>query len=292
MPLPRFEYLAPKTLPEACALLSQHREQAKVIAGGTDLLVKMKGREFTPQYIVGLKSISDLDYISYDKDEGLRIGALATIGSIASSAVIREKFSFLADAADKMATVQVRNMGTIGGNLCNAAPSADLAPPLISLGAKAKLVSPQGERTIALEGYFTGPGETVLQTGEILAEIQVPNQPPHTGGAYLKGSRTAVDLALVGVAALITLESRDGICRDARIVLGAVAPTPIRARRAEGAIEGKKVEDSSIEEAAQSASEEARPISDVRSSAYYRTEMVKVLTKRAIRQALEQAKSA
>ena len=290
MPLPRFEYLAPKTLQEACSLLSQHKEKAKVGAGGTDLLVKMKGREFTPQYIIGLKNISDLDYIRYDKAAGLRIGALATIDSIASSAAIRERFSSLADAADKMATPQVRNLGTIGGNLCNAAPSADLAPPLISLGAKAKLVSPQGERTIALEEFFTGPGETVLQTGEILAEIQVPSQPPNTGGAYLKISRTAVDLALVGVAALITLEPKDGICSDAKIALGAVAPTPIRAKKAEGAIKGKRIEDGSIEEAAQLASEEARPISDVRSSSYYRTEMVKVLTRRAIRQASKQVK--
>ena len=292
MPLPRFEYLAPKTLPEACALLSQHKEKAKVVAGGTDLLVQMKGRKLTPQYIIGLKNIGGLDYIKYDKAEGLKIGALATISSIAGSTEIWEKLPILGCAAEMMATPQVRNMGTIGGNLCNAAPSADLASPLISAGAKAKLVSPQGERTIALEDFFTGPGETALQSGEILAEIQVPNQPPNTGGAYLKETRTSVDLALVGVAASITLDSKDKTCRDAKITLGAVAPTPIRAKKAEGAIKGKEIKDISIEEAAQLASEEARPISDVRSSAYYRTELVKVLTKRAIRQASEQAKSA
>ena len=291
MPLPKFEYLAPKTLSEACSLLAQHKGKARLLAGGTDLLVNMKGREFTPQYIIGLKNIKKLDYIKYDKAEGLKIGALATINSIARSKEIQEKFHFLAIAASKMATNQIRNMGTIGGNLCNAAPSADFAPSLLCLGAKAKLVGSKKERVVALEGFFTGPGETVLQSDEILAEIQVPNQAPYSGGAYLKASRTAVDLALVGVAAFITLKSKDGICSDARIALGAVAPTPIRAKKAEEAIKGKKVTASLIEQAAKSASEEARPISDVRSSAYYRTEMVRVLTKRAIRQALEQAKA-
>jgi carbon-monoxide dehydrogenase medium subunit len=289
MRLPKFEYLDPKTIEEACSLLSQHGDKARLIAGGTDLLIIMKHKEVTPEYLVGLKGIPNLDSIDAD-DEGVRIGALATLRSIGDSAVVRERFPFLADIAGKMATHQIRNMGTIGGNICNAAPSADTAPSLICLGAKAKLVGPKKERIVAVEEFFTGPGETVLQAGEILTEIQVPNQPAHTGGAYLRLTRLSVDLAVVGVAALVTLEGKGGLCKEARIALGAVAPTPIRAKKAEGVITGKKIEDGLIEEAAQIASEEARPITDVRGSAPYRTDIVRVLTKRAIGQALEQAK--
>lgn len=289
MRLPKFEYLDPKTIEEACSLLSQHGDKARLIAGGTDLLIIMKHKEVTPEYLVGLKGIPNLDSIDADA-EGVRIGALATLRSIGDSAVVRERFPFLADIAGKMATHQIRNMGTIGGNICNAAPSADTAPSLICLGAKAKLVGPKKERIVAVEEFFTGPGETVLKAGEILTEIQVPNQPAHTGGAYLRLTRLSVDLAVVGVAALVTLEGKGGLCKEARIALGAVAPTPIRAKKAEGVITGKKIENGLIEEAAQIASEEARPITDVRGSAPYRTDIVRVLTKRAIGQALEQAK--
>ena len=289
MRLPKFEYLDPKTVEEACSLLSQHGDKARLIAGGTDLLIIMKHKEVTPEYLVGLKGIPNLDSIDANT-EGVRIGALATLRSIGDSAVVRERFPFLADIAGKMATHQIRNMGTIGGNICNAAPSADTSPSLICLGAKAKLVGPKKERVVAVEEFFTGPGETVLKAGEILTEIQVPNQPAHTGGAYLRLTRLSVDLAVVGVAALVTLEGKGGLCKEARIALGAVAPTPIRAKKAEGVITGKKIEDGLIEEAAQIASEEARPITDVRGSAPYRTDIVRVLTKRAIAQALEQAK--
>lgn len=289
MRLPKFEYLDPKTIEEACSLLSQHGDKARLIAGGTDLLIIMKHKEVTPEYLVGLKGIPNLDSIDADA-EGVRIGALATLRSIGDSAVVRERFPFLADIAGKMATHQIRNMGTIGGNICNAAPSADTAPSLICLGAKAKLVGPKKERIVAVEEFFTGPGETLLKAGEILTEIQVPNQPAHTGGAYLRLTRLSVDLAVVGVAALVTLQGKGGLCKEARIALGAVAPTPIRAKKAEGVITGKKIENGLIEEAAQIASEEARPITDVRGSAPYRTDIVRVLTKRAIGQALEQAK--
>ena len=289
MRLPKFEYLDPKTIEEACSLLSQHGDKARLIAGGTDLLIIMKHKEVTPEYLVGLKGIPNLDSIDANA-EGVRIGALATLRSIGDSAVVRERFPFLADIAGKMATHQIRNMGSIGGNICNAAPSADTAPSLICLGAKAKLVGPKKERVVAVEEFFTGPGETVLKAGEILTEIQVPNQPAHTGGAYLKLTRLSVDLAVVGVAALVTLEAKGGLCKEARIALGAVAPTPIRAKKAEGVIMGKKIENGLIEEAARIASEEARPITDVRGSAFYRTDIVRVLTKRAIGQALEQAK--
>jgi len=287
MRLPKFEYLSPQTVQEACALLSQHGDKARILAGGTDLLNVMKEKIIKPEYIVGLKGINDLDYIEADGD-GVRIGALTTLTALGKSAVIREKFPCLADVPGKMATVQIRNMGTLGGNLCNAAPSADTAPILICLGARAKIVGPNGDRKVALEDFFTGPGETVLGDGEILTEIQVPNQPANTAGAYLKMSRVAVDLAIVGVAAVITMDG--DLCSDIKIALGAVAPTPIRAKKAEELLKGKKIDEGLIEEAGKIAAGEASPIDDIRGSAFYRTEIVNVFTKRAIRQALEQAK--
>jgi CO/xanthine dehydrogenase FAD-binding subunit len=290
MSLPKFEYLAPKTLSEACSMLSQHKGEAMAIAGGTDLVTKLRDRALFPKYLIKIKGLPDLDYIRYSEAEGLKIGALAPNQSVANSPPIREKFRFLAEAVGLIGTVQVRNLGTIGGNLCNAAPSADAAPPLTALGAKGKLVSSRGERVVDLEGFFTGPGATVLEADEILAEIQVPNPPPHSGGAYLKIARTAVDIAVVGVAASITLGG-DGSCSDAGIVLGAVAPVPLRARKAEAALKGKKLEGTVIEEGARLAAEESRPISDVRGSAEYRKEMVRVLTGRAINEALERARA-
>ena len=287
MSLPKFAYLSPKTIQEACSLLLQYGDKARVMAGGTDLLVKMKVGEATPQYLIGLSNIANLDYIEID-GEGLRIGALATLSSVAGSSVIQERFGALAKIAAEMGTPQVRNMGTVAGNLCNALPSADTASILISRGAKLKLVNPQGERIIPLEEFFIASGETILQDGEILAEIQVPSKPPHTGEVYLRITRTAVDYATVGVATLVTLGSKNGTCSEAKIVLGAVAPTPIRARKAEGAIKGKEIEEGLIEEAARLASEEARP----RTRPEYKRKLVRVLTRRALRQALEQAKSA
>ena len=289
--LPRFEYLQPKTVKEACSLLSQYKGKAKIIAGGTDLVPTLKRREAVAEYLIGLKGIPGLDYIEYSEKDGLRFGALATLDAIETSSIVKEKFNPLFQAVYSMASPQVRRRGTVGGNLCNAAPSADTAPALIALGAKLKLVSPRGERTIPLEGFFTGPGETVLGEGELVVEVQVPNMPPHSGGVYLKHMiRRAMDLALVGVATVITLE--DGACKDAKIVLGAVAPTPIRASKAEKVLKGKVLGDGLIAQAAKEAAGEARPISDIRSSLEYRREMVEVLTRRAVKQAWDRAAAA
>lgn len=283
--LPRFDHLESKTVEEACSLLSKYKGKAKVIAGGTDLLPAMRNREVTPAYIINVRSIPNLDYIHYTDAEGLKIGALVTLYDIESSPIIREKFAMVADAASKIGTPQVRNMGTIGGNLCNAAPSADTAPPLIGLEAKAKINGPNRERVIALEEFFIGPGENALQADEILTEIQIPNPPPHTRGVYLKlPARTMVDLAVVGVAVVVTLDDKERSIVDAKIVLGAVAPTPVRARQAEDIIKSKAISRELIEKAAEAAAGEAKPISDLRGSASYRKEMVNTLTKRAIRQ--------
>lgn len=288
---PKIEYLMPGTMEEACSLVLKYREQAKIIAGGTDLLVQMKHREVLPRYIINIRGISGQDYITYDENEGLRIGALATVHSLAVSPLIKEKFNVLAQAASQLGSPTVRRMATIGGNLCNAATSADTIPALMVLEAKLKILGADGGRTIPIENFFTGPGQTVLKPDEILAEIQVPNLLPRSGGVYIKRTiRKAMDLAIIGVAVIVT---RDGdTLSDVKIALGTVAPTPIRARKTEELLRGKKLSDDLLQKAGQTALDESSPRDSLRSSADYRRKMIKVLVIRAIKQAMEQAKTA
>lgn len=284
------KYFAPKTIKEACSLLSEYKEEAKVIAGGTDLLVVMKHREVLPKYIINIRGIPGQDYIIYDESEGLSIGALATIRSIETSSLIREKFGILAQAASKLGTWQIRNQGTIGGNLCNAAPSAEMAPALMVLEAKLKIIGADRERMVPIEDFFTGPGQTVLKPTEILTEIQVPNLLPRSGGVYLKQTiRKAMDLAIVGVGIITTMDG--DVLSNVKIALGAVAPTPIRAKKTEEILEGKRLNDDLLEKASLTASDESSPIDDIRSSADYRRRIVRVLVGRAIKQAVEQVKA-
>ena len=288
----RFEYLEPANIPEAIALLERYDGKAKIIAGGTDLLVQMR-RTIKPEYVINIGNIQGLDYIRYDEKEGLKIGALTTIRTLERSAEVQQRYPVIPQAASRMASVGVRNLATLGGNLCNAAPSADTAPALIALSARAKIVGPKRERVVLLEDFFTGPGSTILGKGEILTEIQVPVLQPRTGTTYLKHDiRGTLDLAIVGVAAAITLEPRRELCQEAKVVLGAVAPTPMRARQAEEILNGKEIDDTLIEKSAQVASDESQPITDVRAPADYRSEMVKVFTRRAIKEALRLAKAA
>ena len=279
----RFSYLEPKTIEESVALLSKHNGRAKIIAGGTDLLVQIRDKAIQPEHVVDIGYIPGLNYIDYDDKRGLRIGALTTIREIEKSDLIKRLYPVISQAAGLLGSVAIRNVATIGGNLCNAAPSADTAPVLIGLSAKARVTGSSGERVVSLEDFYTGPGCTICNAGELLIEVQVPVPPDGTRGVYLKHSRTAVDLAVVGVVVIMGLEA-GGVCRDAKVVLGAVAPTPIRASKAEGVLTGRKVEAALIEETAEAASMEAQPITDVRASAEYRREMVKVLTRRALEQ--------
>lgn len=282
----QFEYFEPKTVSEAVSLLGQHNGQASIFAGGTDLLVEIKERLKTPDYVINIKKIPNLDYLTYSDTNGLRIGALVTVRAVETSAIVSEKYAGLAQAARELGSIQVRNRATVAGNICRASPSADTLPPLIADGATVKVFGPTGERVILLEEFFTGPGQTVLARDEIMVEIAVPCPLPHTGKVYIKhGRRKAMELATVGVAVALTLSN--GVCEEVRIVLGAVAPTPIRARKAEEILRGKKVDETAIPAAAQAAMEECRPISDVRGSAEYRREMVRVQTGRAITEALK-----
>ncbi len=279
----RFNYLEPATVEEAVSLLSKYAGKAKAMAGGTDLLVQIKDKVLQPEYVVDIGYIPGLEYINYDEKQGLRIGALTTTRAVEKSKEIRQLYPAISQAAGLLGSVAIRNVATIGGNLCNAAPSADTLPALIGHSAKARIAGTNGERVVPLEDFCTGPGCTVFKTGELLVEIQVPVPPPGTKGVYLKHSRSAIDLAVVGVAVIMVLGTGE-VCQDIKIVLGAVAPTPLRARKAEEILRGKKIEPALIEKAALVAAGEAKPISDVRSSAEYRREMLKVLTRRAIEQ--------
>jgi len=286
-----FRYFAPLTLQEAFGLLSAYRGEAMLLAGGTDLLVEMKEKRVVSPYVIDLKRIPGLNQIVLEP-RLLRIGALASIREVEVSPLVKAHAGLLADAAAVLGSLQVRNRGTIGGNLCHASPAADLAPPLIALEAKVKIQGPDAERMEDLEDFFTGSGCTALKVGEILAEVEIPLPGPRTCGTYLKFSpRKAMDLAVAGVAVVIALSWPDRVCAKARIALGAVAPTPIRARQAEKRLEGKKIDGSLLEEAARIAASEARPISDLRGSAWFRQEMVKVLVKQAVEQTLHRIQS-
>lgn len=285
--LPRFEYSAPRTLEEACALLSQNKGNAKVLAGGTDLLVSMKKRNESPSHLIGIRAIPELDYIRYDHENGLKIGARATLQSIASSPVVKNTFEVLATACRKVGTPQVRNMGTLVGNICQAGPSQDTIPALLVLGARLKLVSSPGERVVPIDEFFEGPFQSVAKDDELLTEIQVPPLPTQSAGSWQgvpKG--TEVDETLVGVAVLIVAHSSREICDDIKIGLTSVAPTPMRARRAEEVLRGNKIEEKLVEQAAQVAAEETMP----RSRADYRRRMTSVLVKRAVNEAWQNVK--
>jgi len=285
----RFEYCEPATLDEAVALLRTARGEAAVLAGGTDLLVQIRERVRRPAHVVNIKKILGLDAFRFDPAEGLTIGALATTRALETSDLVRRRYAGLHAAVVHFASIQVRHRATVVGNVCRASPSADTLPPLIADGATVRILGPDGVRTALLEHFCTGPGRTVLQDGELVTHVQVPAPAPRTGKVYVKhGRRIEMELATVGVAATVTLDAR-GALADARIALAAVAPTPLRARAAEGALRdaarGAPPDEGAFEAAADAAASEARPIADVRASAEYRREMVRVLVRRALEHA-------
>jgi carbon-monoxide dehydrogenase medium subunit len=285
-----FEYLAPKTLKEALTLLDKYGDDCKIIGGGQSLLILMRQGLIAPKYLISIKGLSELSYIKETK-EGLNIGALTTHRAIEKSPVIQKKFSVLAEMEQRLASIQTRNWGTIGGNLCHGEPAGDPAPVLIALKATLTIASLKGERSTAVEDFFVDYFEVALEHGELLTEIQLPAAPPRTGTAYTKFNVIQSDLATVGVAVSITLGSGDGICQDIRIALGATAPIAMRAKKAEEVLRGKKVTDNLLKEAGEVASTEAQPISDIAASEEYRRELVRVLVPRMAKEALTRAKA-
>jgi len=288
--LPRIDYHRPAELEQALKLLEAFNEGCKIMAGGTDLIPGARaGRLSLPEHlhVIDISSIRELDYIIKD-DDMIRIGATTRLSEIGMSTVVKEHMPILADAASQMGSLQVRNLGTIGGNLCNASPAADTAPPLLALDAKVKVRSIDNQRVVPLKEFFVGPGETILEPREILAEVQIPIREPGVGSCFIKlGRRNAFTLSIVSVATRV--EVKDGTFDNVRIALGAVAPTPIRASTAEEYCTGKEVSEQIIDEGAKLVLVEVKPISDVRAGAEYRKDMSYVTSKRAIGSSVQRA---
>jgi carbon-monoxide dehydrogenase medium subunit len=284
-----FEYLRPTTPVEACNLKAKYGKRARFWAGGTDLLLEWQDEIVDLDYAIDLTFVSDLDYIRCNSDE-LCIGSLTKVSALQGSADIMSRTSALSEAANQMATPQIRNIATIGGNLCHAAPSADLAVPLLVLGAEAKLLSASGERWVAMDEFFRGLNQTVLSENELLAEIKVHESPSDTASSFLKVGRTIVDIALVNAAVRITMDEK-GTFSDVRIAIGAVASTPIRSKAAEELLLDENIANvgqALLQEVSHQAAEQTKPITDVRASAEYRREISRVLVKRAIENIIQQ----
>lgn len=284
--LPDFEYFAPDSVAEACQLLSQFGSRAKIIAGGTDLIARMKNELLAPEVLVSIKKLDQLTKIEYVPGKGVVIGARVTHNGLVNSELLNEKYLSVSEAAHQMAANQVRNAGTIGGNIGSAVPSADLPPIFIALNATITVIGANGERSLAMEDIFTGPMQTCLTQDEIITEVVIPDQ-KMTGSNYIKfGLRGAGALAVVGVAVAVQVENN--VIKDARVALGAVSATPVRAKKAEDFLKGKEITEELLAEAGVIASGECIPISDIRASAEYRTDMVRVFTKRALRKAIDE----
>ena len=277
------EFHQPTSLAEATRIMREGGPGGHFLAGGTDLVIAMKEKGLVPRYVVDLKRIPSLSGIREEAGGGITIGALTTLREVEISPLIVGRYPFLAQSAAEVGSIQIRNRATIGGNMANATPSADVAPALLALDAKATLAGAGGQRTMELKDFFRGPGQTVAETGEILTEILIPAQAPRLVGEYIKFSpRDMMDLAYIGVAVTLTLAEADRRCERVAIALGAVSPTPMRAPGAEAMLQGQVLTEALAEQAGRKASEECSPISDVRSSAEYRRAMVRVNTKRAL----------
>lgn len=287
MALPRFQYNQPAALSEACEMLQAFGDRSALLAGGTDLLVKMKNRTIQPEQLISLAELEELGRMSTEK--GLQsIGACCTISKIADSEPIRSAFPALASSAGHIGSPAVRNLGTVGGNVVTASPAADLPPALIAYGARALLTSPHGERTLPLEELFRGPGITDIQSDEILTAFLLERPPDLSGAGFFKlGNRKALQISIVNGCCFLALDPQSGKIHEARIALGAVAPIPVRAVRAEKVLMGETPGQDLFSEAGRMAAQECHPIDDLRGTASYREDMVRVLTSRTLTTVLE-----
>jgi len=278
-----FEIFQPTSIREAREIHVQHGPGGYFLAGGTDLVIAIKEKGLVPRYVVDLKRIESLSGIRQSADGSLTVGALTTMREIETSSVITSRFPFLSQSAAEVGSIQIRNRATIGGNIANATPSADVVPALLVLQAQVKISTSDGEKRVPLESIFLGPGKTIMQPGDLLTEITIPPAHANLRGEYIKFSpREMMDLAYVGVAVALVTDGNSNVCREARIALGAVSPFPMRARKAEAVLLNADINEDSAERAGEAASGECAPISDVRASAAYRRHMVRVNTRRAI----------
>jgi CO/xanthine dehydrogenase FAD-binding subunit len=275
-----FDFHRPSTLTEACELLAAGG--ARLLAGGTDLIPQLREGRREAERVVDLKRLAECMAITVRADGGVTIGAAVPASIVGRHPVVRERYPALSVAALMIGSHQVQNRASLGGNICNAAPSADAVPPLIVLGAEVEIVSGEGRRTVPLETIFAGPGRTTLAPGELMATIRLPAPQVNAASHYIRFTpRREMDIAAAGVAARVACDDA-GLIMDARIALASVAPTPIRASAGERALFGRRLDDATIEAAAQATMGEARPISDTRASAEYRRELVRVLTRRVL----------
>jgi len=283
-----FNYLRPGTLKEALAMYAEH-DDCKVICGGQSLLILTRQGMIAPEYLLDIKHLKELDYIKFDQKDGLKIGATTIHRSIEKSDVVKKNYPALVAMENKLASIQVRNWGTIAGNLAHADPAGDPAPVLIALKAAIKVGSAKGDRMMPLEDFFVDYFETALGAGELVLEVQVPIPEPKTGAAYQKFNLLESDMGVVAAAASVTLNG-GGKCKEARIVLGNAGPTPKRVKRAEDPLVGKAYHEGLFAEAGTIASEDCEPVADIHASEEHRRHLLGVLTKRMLKQAWEQAR--
>jgi carbon-monoxide dehydrogenase medium subunit len=283
----RYEYYQPQSLKEAYQFMEKGSAgNARYIAGGTDILWRIRQKAVEPDALISLRGVDGLRGIH--QNGGLSVGGMTLFREVERHAGVARDYAALAQAAAVLANPQIRNVATVGGNLCNAAPSADSAPPLLVMKALAVLEGPAGRREVALENFFKGPGQSVLERTEVLTNIRIPERQPHTGSAFLKAGRLKQDIAVVNAAALVVMKGK--VCTQCRLALGAVAPVPLRLKSVEKLVEGQEISPALLERAGELAENEVRPISDVRATEDYRRAMAGVLAKEVIQKAVRDAR--
>jgi len=289
--LQAFDYAAAQSVDEVVALLAQHGEQARPLAGGTDIIVAVREGRRQVAMLVDIKGIPEVNQLSYDTAQGLTIGAAVPCYRIYEHEAIAAAYPGMIDAVSLVGGTAIQGRASVGGNLCNASPAADTTPALIAHSAMCIIAGPSGRREIPVEQFCTGPGRTALQHGEFLVALRMPSPPPRFGAQYLRFiPRNEMDIAVVGVGASVVLNQDHSSFVSGRVALGAVAATPLLVDTAAAALAGNPVSDETIQQAAEAAQAAARPIDDMRGTAQYRRHLVGVLTRRALRGAIQRAK--
>ena len=291
--LPKFEYVGPRSLAEVCGLIAgTSHEEVMLLAGGTDAILQMRRRERVPRRVIGLKGVADLEFVREQGDGSLAIGAMTTLQTLLSAPAVSQRYELLRETAAQIGGHELRNVATVGGNIAGALPCADLPPALMTLGARIKLSSERGDRWVPLEELFPEFGRTIAEHDELVAEISLPRPTSNSAGAYLKfHDRHSMDMTVVGVSAFVVVDDESRTFRDLRLAYANAAPTVFRAKRAEAVLRGQMLTEEGLEAAAETACAEAIPRTSWRANAEYRQELIRALTKRAIRRAWEKASS-
>jgi carbon-monoxide dehydrogenase medium subunit len=284
-----FDYFEPKTVKEATQLLFNYGKKARILAGGIDLIPGMRKGDVKADYLINIQKVTGLDYIKPDGKKGIKFGAMARLYSLERSKIIQKHYPILYEAIHQITSVQAKTMGTAVGNLCVGTPASDVATALLALGAELRIAGAKGKRTESFQKFYPDHHRTSLRRGEMVTEVFLPNPSPGMGSAFLNLVRTRADIAKVSAAVVMIVQ--DDICREARIAIGAVAPTVFRAAEAEALLKGQKITLPVLSKAAETAAGETRPITDLRSTAEYRKEMARVLVRRALEKAVERAKT-